>query len=255
MSTKRKPVWAQRIEDLLHKLGLTQASLSERLDVSPMTVSRWVRGTNRPTAETYIKLAALSGPPEDAYFLEQAGLNANGYTGHTPTTASAVAVKLTAFRLIAGRQLSSADLSTLGDGVAIPILDAAAHANGDRPDPAPNLDRAQVDQILTVPMEWCRNSNSLVGIRIDGDSMEPLIRSGSIAIVDTSVTRHEKLYHKIVVATHRDFGLRIAWLQKAGNIDVLVPENQRYSLKEMNGKNHFLLVGEVLWWVSQPPER
>src|SRR5450432_2302795 len=98
MSTKRKPGWALRIEELLDKMHLTQAGLAERLDVSPMTVSRWVRGTNRPTAETYIKFAALSGPPEESYFLDQAGLNSAGISGTFSSTASSVAVKLTAFR-------------------------------------------------------------------------------------------------------------------------------------------------------------
>jgi transcriptional regulator with XRE-family HTH domain len=255
MSTKRKPGWALRIEELLNKMHLTQAGLAERLDVSPMTVSRWVRGTNRPTAETYIKFAALSGPPEESYFLDQAGLNSAGISGTFSSTASSVAVKLTAFRLLAGRQITPEDLTSHGDGIAIPILVAYAHADGEKPDRAANLSRAPVDHILTVPLEWARNTTSLIGVTVEGDSMSPLISNGSILIVDTSVTQHDKLYRKIVIASHRDFGLRVAWLQQAGNVEILAPENQHYPLKEINGKTHWVIVGEVLWWVSRPPAR
>jgi transcriptional regulator with XRE-family HTH domain len=255
MSTKRKPGWALKVEELVDKMHLTQAALAERLDVSPMTVSRWVRGTNRPTAETYIKLAALSGPPEESYFLEQAGLNAAGITGKLSTTASSLAVKLTTFRLLAGRQITSEALNAQGDGVAIPILVACAHANGDKLETPANLSRAQVDQILTVPLDWAHNTTSLIGIRVEGDSMSPIIADGSIVIVDTSVTQREKLYKKIIIASHRDFGLRVAWLLQAGNAEILAPENQKYPLKEINGKAHWMIVGEVLWWVSRPPAR
>jgi len=45
------PEWSHRIRRLLRDLELTQASLAERLGVSPATVSRWIQGRNEPTAQ------------------------------------------------------------------------------------------------------------------------------------------------------------------------------------------------------------
>ncbi len=260
MSSLKKPHWAARIEELLRKLGLTQAGLAERLSVSPMTVSRWVRGTHRPTAETYIKLANLAGTPDNLYFWEQAGLTGSNSPAHFldgDAINTSVVAKLTAFKMVAGQKISSTSMEELPDGVAIPLLDARVHAAAQGLGPPPDLDAAKVKEILTAPLDWCANANTqaLVGLKVVGDSMSPLIEDGSVIIVDTASTDLAKLDKKIVVASHRDQGLKATWLRQVGPLHMLVAENPQYAPEEYSAKNHWSMLGEVIWWVTTPPKR
>ncbi len=258
MSSLKKPHWAARIEDLLRKLGLTQAGLAERLSVSPMTVSRWVRGTHRPTAETYIKLANLAGTPENLYFWEQAGLTGSNSPAHFldgDAIHTSVVAKLTAFKMVAGQRISSTSMEELPDGVAIPLLDAKVHAAAEGLGPPPDLDTTKVNHILTAPLEWCTNTQALVGLKVQGDSMSPLIEDGSTIIVDTASTNPSKLDRKIVVASHRDQGLKCSWLRQVGPLQMLVAENPLYAPEEFTPKGHWSMLGEVIWWITTPPKR
>jgi transcriptional regulator with XRE-family HTH domain len=260
MPTRKKPQWAAKIEDLLGKLELSQAGLADRLSVSPMTVSRWVRGTHRPTAETFLKLAGLSGSPDNLYFWEQAGLTgANSPLQILNSSAinTSVAAKLTAFKLVAGRRISSTSLESLPDGVAIPLLDRYVHANseGVLGDATTGLGNAKVEHILTAPLDWCKNPHQMVGLKLRGNSMSPLIEEGSVIIVDTSSKDPLHLDRKVVVASHRDHGLRVAWLNRVGSTEVLISENNQYPPADMAGKNPWAILGEVIWWITMPPKR
>src|ERR1700719_3956925 len=68
------PIWAKNISALRSRLGLTQAIFGQRLDASAMSVSRWERGVQEPSAELYINLGKLEGKPLCWYFWERAGL-------------------------------------------------------------------------------------------------------------------------------------------------------------------------------------
>lgn len=68
------PEWARKIQDLRHKLGLSQTAFAELLRVSAMAVSRWERGINKPPGEAYIALGKLAGSPDCWYFWERTGL-------------------------------------------------------------------------------------------------------------------------------------------------------------------------------------
>ena len=259
MAIRKKPHWAVKIDDLLVKLRLTQAGLADRLTVSPMTVSRWVRGTHRPTAETFLKLAEISGSPENLYFWEQAGLR--GPNSPIPffdaaSIHTSMVTQLTAFKVIAGRRVSSTVMESLPDGVAIPLLEAFAHGDGNGvSSPPPNLDGAKVERILTAPIDWCNNPEHLIGLNLRGNSMSPLIEEGSVIIVDTAKKDSADLDRKVVVASHRDHGLRVAWLNRVGTSELLVSENRQYQPAEVTGKSPWSILGEVIWWMTRPPVR
>lgn len=68
------PEWARKIQDLRHKLGLSQTAFADLLRVSAMAVSRWERGINKPPGEAYIALGKLAGSPDCWYFWEKTGL-------------------------------------------------------------------------------------------------------------------------------------------------------------------------------------
>ena len=254
---KKKPVWAVKLEELLRELNLTQAGLATQLDVSPMTVSRWVRGTHRPTAATYIRLASLAPPPGDAYFLEQAGLSGpNVLRTQLPVVSQSMPVKLNSLRIVAPRQLGATNPGSLADAVAIPILERpVAHSGDDGGRVAHQLDTDAVSEIFTVPASWCPNPHSMVGLMNIGDSMVPLIPENALIFVDTAQTRREQLNRHIVLASHRDHGFKVAWLQNVGPTDFLFSENTLYTPTELSGKSHWNILGEVLWWTTCAPKR
>src|SRR3954470_19594522 len=69
-----RPEWANRLEGLREKLGLSQAALAKKLNVSAMATSRWERGVNQPPASIYLQLGKMAGDPGCWYFWERAGL-------------------------------------------------------------------------------------------------------------------------------------------------------------------------------------
>ena len=258
MSSLNKPDWAAKIEELLRNLALTQAGLAEKLSVSPMTVSRWVRATHRPTAETYIKLANLAGTPDNLYFWEQAGLTGSNSPAHffdRKSIHTSVVARLSAFEMVGGQRISATSKDDLPDGVAIPLLDAKVHAAAAGIGPPPDLDSVKVSQIITAPLDWCTNTRALVGFIVQGDSMSPLIKDGSVIIVDTASADVSKLDRKIIVASHRDQGLKACWLRQVGTRQMLVPENPHYAPEEYSANKNWSLLGEVVWWITTPPKR
>ena len=78
-SSKRRstPEWAEQIEQLRHRLDLSQSRLGQQLQYSAMAISRWERGLQEPPADCYIKLGDLAGNPDCWYFWERAGLKSS----------------------------------------------------------------------------------------------------------------------------------------------------------------------------------
>jgi phage repressor protein C with HTH and peptisase S24 domain len=243
--------WSERLRLLLKELSLTQAGLAERLGVSPATVSRWLAGKNEPTAETYVALGNLAGRPEGTYFWERAGID----TSELPDpslrqTLSSIRTTLDDFKLITSKKVSQ-HLAGRGNAVAIPLMSVTAF--GDRVPPHENvrLSQAKVEDVLLAPLSWCPHPENMLSMHLAGDSMYPTIPSGSIVFVDTAVTDRDQLNEKLVVVAHRDFGFKVARLQRLAGSDLLVSANQRYLPLDVSNATRWKLFGQVLWWVTK----
>jgi phage repressor protein C with HTH and peptisase S24 domain len=248
-STNRE--WSDRIRRLLTDLKLTQAGLAERLGVSPATVSRWLAEKNEPTAETYIALGNLAGRPDGAYFWERAGIN----TAELPDAAlsqtlSSIRTTLEDFNLITTKKISQ-HLSGKANAVAIPLMNVKAF--GDRIPPHENirLSQAKVEDVLLAPLSWCPHPENMLSMHVAGDSMFPVIPSGSILFVDTASTERTVLNEKLVVVAHRDLGFKVARLQRLSGSDLLVSANPKYLPIDVSNTTKWKVFGEVLWWISK----
>ena len=73
-SVSLKPEWASTISELRTRLNQSQTAFGQRLHSSAMVVSRWERGTQEPTAGSYVELGNLAGDPLCWYFWGRAGL-------------------------------------------------------------------------------------------------------------------------------------------------------------------------------------
>lgn len=56
-----KETFARRLKDLLDKRGMTQRALSEKLETTEVTVSRYVSGYRTPNIETTVEIAEILG--------------------------------------------------------------------------------------------------------------------------------------------------------------------------------------------------
>ena len=243
--------WSVRLRRLLNDLKLTQAGLAERLGVSPATVSRWLAGKNEPTAETYVALGNLAGRPDGNYFWERAGID----TSELPDAGlrqmvSSIRASLEDFTLITSKKLSQ-HLPGKCNAVAIPLMNVTAF--GDRVPPNENvrLSQATVEDVLLAPLHWCPHPDNILSMHVAGDSMYPIISSGSILFVDTAITDRDQLNQKIVVVAHRDLGFKVARLQRLAGSDLLVSANPKYLPLDVSNATKWKIFGEVLWWISK----
>jgi transcriptional regulator with XRE-family HTH domain len=247
------PEWSHRIRRLIRELKLTQASLAERLGVSPATVSRWIQGKNEPTAQTYVALGNLARRPDGMYFWERAGMDAAGLPDANFRRApSSLLASLEDFKLVASKKTSS-QLSGRGNVVAIPLLNVTAYGDKVAPPQNVSLSEAAVEDVLLAPLHWCPHPEDMISMHLVGDSMFPVIAPGSIIFVDTAVTDRDQLNQKIAVVAHRDLGFKVARFQRLSGSDVLLTANHKYSALDVSNASKWKTFGEVLWWVSRDP--
>ena len=251
---KAKPEWPIRIARLLRKHRLTQAALAERLGVSSATVSRWMKGTHEPTGEAYVSLGNLAGSPEDVYFWERAGIN----TASFPETSSrfpvsSVKVRLTDFKFVSGHKLSSKVVANKANAVAIPLLNVTAYGDEVPPERHVHLSEATIEEVLMAPLSWCPHPSSIICVHAGGDSMLPLIPPKALIAVNMHVTDRATLSGRIVLASHRDLGFKVARLERLPSADILVSANHKYAPLDIKDDPKWKIVGQVLWWVSRDP--
>jgi len=245
------PEWSNRIRRLLVELNLTQAGLAGRIGVSPPTVSRWVQGTHRPTAESYIALGNLAGRPDGKYFWAQAGMESSDLPDADSVHAiSSLRASLQDFRLITSEKVSQ-HLSGKENVVAIPLLKVDAF--GDRIPPKENIRllQTEIEEVLFAPLSWCPHPENMISMHLSGDSMYPLIPPDSIIFVDTGVVDRDRLNQKLVVVSHRDLGFKVARLNRLAGSDLLVSANHKYAPLDISNVSKWKVFGEVLWWISR----
>jgi transcriptional regulator with XRE-family HTH domain len=249
------PEWPDRIRRLLSDLKLTQEGLAARLGVSPATVSRWIKGRQEPTAESYIALGNLAPRPDGVYFWERAGMDTSGLPDANFLRAiSSLRVCLKDFKLVASRTLSK-QLVGKGNAVAIPLLNVTAY--GDRIPPTENVSLSQVEleEVLLAPLAWCPHPENMISMHLLGDSMYPAIPPDSIIFVDTAVRDRDRLNQRLTVVSHRDLGFKVARLQRLSGADLLVSANHKYVPLDISNASKWKIFGEVLWWVSRDTEQ
>jgi phage repressor protein C with HTH and peptisase S24 domain len=247
--------WAEQIRNLRQELGISQSELARKLDCSAMTVSRWENGQLAPTARYYIELGKLAGK-EDCWF----------YWGRAGLQSSDVMPVLTERerKQVSARPEEQMELAAAGGGVKqeaarkpkmvpIPVLQVTVGTHGGQGDRHGNLSHIPAREILGTPIEWCPNPSYTSLLRVRGHSMEPLIRDGDIAAVDSSQTNRAELDGKLVIVTNEEKGLCVSRLRRYPKFDVLESENREYQSVVLGKSSGWRIVARVLWWISAAP--
>lgn len=243
-----RPEWAERLERLRLHLGLSQAALARRLDVSPMAASRWERGINQPTASIYVQLGKLAGPPDCWFFWEQAGLSKADVAAASkkrsgphkkPELESGVA--FTGWRAIAAGKVPTL--------AALPVHATLAPIGTDTPN---QINRESTTDYGVAPRSWCPHPEKTICLRVGDDSMAPALKRDFIFAVDESDHDEQTLEGKLVLACHPQHGLVVRWFQRFGKARMLVPENRSFSPIYMDGES-WSINGRVIWWYGMAP--
>jgi SOS-response transcriptional repressor LexA len=246
-----KTEWSTTICELRRHLGLSQTAFGRRLYSSAMAVSRWERGTQEPTAESYIGLGNLAGDPLCWFFWARAGLSNEDLMRVMPTLRARLNADAQNYQIAsAGGGHKKSKLPQL---VAIPLLEVTAASHGEVGDSSSILHGAPVESMMAAPSDWCPNPISTICLRVRGGSMSPLISDGSIVAVDTSQRDQVTLDGKIIIAWHKEMGLTVSRLKRYGSAEVLQPENGDYESVVLNGKQKWKILAKVLWWIGKAP--
>ena len=247
------PEWASSIIALRHNLKLSQGELARRLECSAMTVSRWERGLQAPTAHYYILLGNLAGKHDTWFFWERAGLQVADVLRVLPANEANRALTAPALddaRAGTGDRVSEVSSERM---VALPVLRAVAGTHGHRGDKRLSLDRISTSKLIGAPADWCPNPRYTSLLRVRGHSMEPLIRHNDILAVDSFQADKTELDGKIVVVAHEQNGLCVSRLRRYAGVDVLESENREYQAIVLGKNSGWRIIGKVLWWISAAP--
>ena len=244
--------WALRITALRRISKMSQGGLARRVQCSAMTVSRWERGLQAPTAHYYIQLGNMAGKDNCWFFWELAGLQMAKVSRSVPSAHAPEALlsSLENARAGSGARVSEASAERM---VALPVLKAVVGTHGNRGDKKLSLDGIAVSKLMGAPKEWCTNAGYTSLLRVRGHSMEPLIGSGDILAVDSLQTDRSDLDGKIVVVTHEENGLCVSRFRRYDTLDVLESENREYQAIVLGKNSGWRIVGKVLWWISAAP--
>jgi SOS-response transcriptional repressor LexA len=244
------PEWSRKVEALRGRLSQSQSSLAHELNTSAMTVSRWERGTQEPSAALYIQLGNLAGDPECWYFWERAGL----HTADLMRVLPAARPRPSSTRLSPKLKIIHAGaterLTKQRQLVVVPLLPVNAGTHATKGDTVPRLDRVPPESMLAAPSEWCPNPASTSCLRVNGNSMAPSIQNDYIIAVDAAQVERSKLYGKIVIAWHKDKGLIVSRLQRFDGTELLMPDSREYEPVSLSADRSWRILGKVLWWIG-----
>ena len=148
----------------------------------------------------------------------------------------------------------SRNLPGKGNAVAIPLLNLTAFGDQIPPKENVSLSQVEVEDVLLAPLGWCPHPENMISMHLSGDSMSPVIPSGSIIFVDTAVTARDRLNQRLTVVAHRDLGFKVARFQRISGSDLLVSANHQCAPVDVSNASKWKIFGEVLWWVSRDGE-
>lgn len=246
-----RPEWADRLESLREGLGMSQAALAKRLNVSAMAPSRWERGVHEPPADVFLELGKLAGKRDCWYFWERAGLSRRDITSvleRTPARQDSTARRNNEHKHLTVEVPASARNNT-EKMVAVPVLATNRPVCAVGPT---EILRDQISQLVVVPRSWCPDPEETYCLVLGTHRMAPLMRRDTIFGVHPDGSSMDDLLGKVVLATHEDCGLSVSWLQRFGKSNLLVPENKDDQPHYINNGD-WKIIGRILWWFSKGP--
>jgi transcriptional regulator with XRE-family HTH domain len=247
-----KAQWAKVIEAVRRKTGLNQSQFAQRLGTTQSNVSKWENGVYEPSPDIYLQLAGMADVSDADFLYLRAKLHPDQIErlkapAEAPTPRPQPVIEVLATRGATAGSL----LKKMPDVVAVPLLADAAAAGSPR-----MIEEAKLEDTLLLPRKWCPHPDSMVCIRVKGNSMSPILEEDYVVAIDTSVNTNAELYNRMVAARDPEGGVTIKWLRKLKNgKEALVAQHtsQDYDPVIISDERGWKLIGPVTWWVGYPP--
>lgn len=238
---------AERLRALLKKLGMTQAEFASALQVGQGNVSKWLTAHNRPSPDVMARIASLAPDVEKFFFLEKAGVPKEYFLGTieaklpSQVIAAVDAVVNDAFfGMVQGKT----------EAMMVPILSDAVAAGSPLA-----VNESDITEFIPLPTAWLPPKGHVFLLRVDGDSMAPIVRDGDLVMVDVTKRDPKDLVEAMVAARVGD-GVTIKYLRREGKFWQLVPQNTspRHAIRVLTENDDWAVVGEVVKCISNPPK-
>jgi SOS-response transcriptional repressor LexA len=243
------PDWAVQIARFKDHMRLTQSAFAAKLGVSQAIVSAWLLGKKEPRSEMYFKMIRLSPNADAAAFLMKRAADISGSYHVEGISKIMLGAQKKPVRSARGAKFGH--LST--DVAEIPLLRDPAAAGTPR-----QIDPNEIEQVIPFSQSLCPNPEETVCIKIQGDSMSPMLLDGYIVAVDTAQCDPARLRNQMVAARDPEGGVTIKWLRKAGKDTMMLmaqhtsPRYEPVILTPEAVESGWGIIGKVLWWIGQP---
>jgi SOS-response transcriptional repressor LexA len=215
-----RPLIASRISELLKRPGMTQEVLAKHCKVDQTIVSRWTRGERTPGPDSLISIAHLVPEEEKEGWFELAGVP---------------------------KAVRPADISHK----TVPLFKGKIAAGHGREI------EGEIEREMPFPKEWFGPGSRIIALKVDGDSMSPLVNSGYYVLVDISQTDIKRLAGHMVAA-RAPHGCTLKWLRKDSDTGFfqLIPQHvsEAYPVRTITPENEheFGIIGRVVRWIGEP---
>ncbi|OSQ41646.1 XRE family transcriptional regulator [Thalassospira sp. MCCC 1A01428] len=202
---------AERLKLALAQSGFTQEVLAEKIGVSLSGVKKWLTGTSDPKWSSIVSISEVCGVSVEWLATGSGAMMAS----RQPETGNA--------SLLAANSTEFAP---------VPVFDVQASAGGG----AMNFGEV-IAGYLSLPVSYLRdqlgvNPKDACGIYVNGDSMEPALEDGGIALLDRSANARANKGDGIYTFRIGD-ELFIKRLERQGSRIVVHSDNRAYTPWEM----------------------
>jgi SOS-response transcriptional repressor LexA len=215
-----RPVIANKISDLLKRPGMSQEVLAKECGVDQTIVSRWKNGQRTPGPDSLMSIARLVPDEEKEEWFELAGV---------PRVVRPSEIPHKSVPLFKGKIAAGHGREIEGD----------------------------IERDLPLPKEWFAPGSRIIALKVDGDSMAPLVNSGYYVLVDISQTDTKRLAGHMVAA-RAPHGCTLKWLRKDTDTGFyqLIPQHvsEAYPVRTITPENEheFGIIGRVVRWIGEP---
>ena len=124
------------------------------------------------------------------------------------------------------------------DYVSIPLTDSAIAAG------QPIIPGENIEDYVLLHVRAAKKRTNLVATRVDGDSMEPMLHSGDIVVIDRN---DKKIIRNKIFAIFHDNGLTAKYLERKKHLLILRPINPTAEVQIIDLNEHAdPIVGRII---------
>lgn len=213
-----------------------------------MAFSQWERGRREPDSSVFVELGRMAEGPERWYWWQRAGFTQEDYQKgleeldrRSPRTEVHIEVQP------ARGALHEDGWKKKPDVVAIPLLKDAAAAGSPR-----MIEESEIEDTIFGWRRQCPHPEDMVAIKIEGDSMSPVLENGYLVVVDTAVREPKRLVGRMIAARDPEGGVTVKWLREVEGTLLLVAQHTSLRFQPIILHPGWGIVGEVVWWIGKP---